>query len=70
MTPRHITKFETVELTGATQGWYVRATLTGHSGGGVGRSYGGGFGSKALAEALGRIEVPEAVRGLEWALGR
>jgi len=26
--------------------------LTGHSGGGVGRSYGGGFGLKALAEAL------------------
>jgi integrase len=32
--------------------------LTGHSGGGVGRSYGGGFGLKALAEALNRIEVP------------
>ena len=41
--------------------------LTGHSGGGVGRSYGGGFGLKALAEALGSIEVPEAVRALTWA---
>jgi integrase len=40
--------------------------LTGHSGGGVGRSYGGGFGLKALAEAVGCMEVPEAVRGLEW----
>jgi len=38
--------------------------LTGHSGGGVGRSYGGGFGLKALAEAIGGIEVPEAVKGL------
>jgi hypothetical protein len=38
--------------------------LTGHAGGGVGRSYGGGFGLKALADALGSIEVPEAVRGL------
>jgi integrase len=41
--------------------------LTGHSGGGVGRSYGGGFGLKALAEAIGRIEMPEAVKGLGWA---
>jgi integrase len=40
--------------------------LTGHSGGGVGRSYGGGFGLKALAEAIGRIEVPEAARGPSW----
>jgi hypothetical protein len=38
--------------------------LTGHTGGGVGRSYGGGFGLKALAEAIGRIDVPEAVRNL------
>ena len=37
--------------------------LTGHSGGGVGRSNGGGFGLKALAEAMERIEVPEAVKG-------
>jgi integrase len=47
--------------------------LTGHSGGGVGRSYGkgrdhsGGFGLTALAEAMSRIETPEAVRGLRWA---
>ena len=41
--------------------------LTGHSGGGVGRSYGGGFGLKALAEAIGRIEVPEAAKGFPWA---
>jgi integrase len=40
--------------------------LTGHSGGGVGRSYGGGFGLKALAAAMGGIEVPEAVRTLTW----
>lgn len=44
--------------------------LTGHSGGGVGRSYGknrdGAFGLKALADALGRIETPEAVAGLHW----
>ena len=40
--------------------------LTGHSGGGVGRSYGGGFGLKALAEAMRRIEVPEAVRDVAW----
>ena len=40
--------------------------LTGHSGGGVGRSYGGGFGVKALAEAMRRIEVPEAVRNIAW----
>jgi len=42
-------------------------TMTGHSGGGVGRGYGGGFGLKALAEAMGSIEVPEAVKGLAWA---
>jgi len=55
----------------------VHDALNGHSGGGgricgggVGRAYGGGFGLKALAEALGRIGVPEAVRGLTWALGR
>jgi hypothetical protein len=40
--------------------------LTGHSGGGVGRSYGGGFGLKALAEAMRGIEVPEAVRDVAW----
>ena len=44
--------------------------LTGHSGGGVGRSYGGGFGLEALAEALGRIEVPDAAKGLSWVSDR
>lgn len=38
--------------------------LTGHTGGGVGRSYGGGYGLRALAEAIGRLEVPEVVRRL------
>jgi integrase len=38
--------------------------LTGHTGGGVGRSYGGGFGLRSLAEAVGRLEVPEVVQGL------
>lgn len=40
--------------------------LTGHAGGGVGRSYGKGFGLKALAEATARIEPPNAVVGLQW----
>jgi hypothetical protein len=40
--------------------------LTGHSGGGVGRSYGGGFGLKAFAEAMKGIEVTEAVRDVAW----
>jgi hypothetical protein len=44
--------------------------FTGHSGGRVGRSYGGGFGLKALAEAMRRVEVAEATSGLFWALGR
>lgn len=44
--------------------------LTGHSGGGVGRSYGGGFGLKALAEAIAKLEAPKIVaikynRGLQ-----
>jgi len=44
----------------------VHDALTGHSGGGVGRAYGGGFDLRALAEAMRRIETPEVVRGLEW----
>ena len=40
--------------------------LTGHSGGGVGRSYGGGFGLKALAEAIAKIPVPSGAEGLVW----
>ncbi len=37
----------------------------GHTGGGIGRKY-GGFGLKVLAEELARIEAPAAVRGLRW----
>lgn len=44
----------------------VHDALTGHSGGGVGRSYGDGFELPVLAAAMGTIETPEAVRGLEW----
>ena len=45
----------------------VHDALTGHSGGGsVGRGYGSGFGLKALAEEMARIEAPEAMRGLIW----
>ena len=36
----------------------VHDALTGHSGGGVGRSYGRGFGLKTLAEAMARIKAP------------
>ncbi len=43
----------------------VHDALTGHTGGGVGRRY-GGFGLKVLAEELARIEAPDAVRGLRW----
>ncbi|WP_246672856.1 MULTISPECIES: site-specific integrase [unclassified Mesorhizobium] len=42
--------------------------LTGHvGGGGVGRGYGGGFGLKALADAMSSIKAPQAVRALtKW----
>lgn len=42
--------------------------LTGHAGsGGVGRGYGGGFGLKALGEAMARIETSSAVKVIpEW----
>jgi hypothetical protein len=40
--------------------------LTGHVGSGVGRSYGGGFGLKALSDAVGSIPVPEGLRLPEW----
>ncbi|MFK5599782.1 DUF6538 domain-containing protein [Methylobacterium sp. HMF5984] len=51
----------------ARLGEEVHDALTGHTGGGgVGRSYGSGFGLKALAEEIARIEAPEAVRGLRW----
>ncbi len=45
----------------------VHDALTGHAGGGVGRSYGKGFGLKTLAEAVARMEAPAAVQGLRWA---
>ncbi len=44
----------------------VHDALTGHAGGGVGRSYGKGFGLKTLAEAIARLEAPAVVRGLRW----
>ncbi|WFU02282.1 site-specific integrase [Rhizobium sp. CB3171] len=42
--------------------------LTGHVGvGGVGRSYGAGFGLRALHDAITKIEAPKAVKALaEW----
>lgn len=40
--------------------------LTGHSGGGVGRSYGRGFGLKALSEAIEQIVEPSALREVRW----
>lgn len=42
--------------------------LTGHAGGGgVGRSYGSGFGLKALGEAMAKIETPTSVKKVaEW----
>ena len=43
--------------------------LTGHAGGGVGRSYGGGFGLKALAEAMAKIPVPSGAQALIWMQG-
>lgn len=43
----------------------VHDALTGHTGGGVGRQY-GGFGLKVLSEELARIEAPDLVRGLRW----
>ena len=45
----------------------VHDALTGHSGGGsVGRGYGSGFGLKALAEEIARVEAPEVVQTLRW----
>ena len=43
--------------------------LTGHSGGGVGRDYGGGFGVKRLAEAMALIPVMPEVKRLRWTAG-
>jgi integrase len=45
----------------------LRNAITGHTGGGgVGRSYGGGFALRTLAEAMGGVGVPEAISGLAW----
>lgn len=43
--------------------------LTGHSGGGVGRSYGGGFGLSALAVAVAQLTPCDVVLGLNWEPG-
>lgn len=40
--------------------------LTGHSGGGVGRSYGKGFSLKPLARAMDDVDPPIALDALEW----
>ncbi|BEV46449.1 site-specific integrase [Afipia carboxidovorans] len=43
--------------------------LTGHSGGGVGRSYGKGFSLKPLARAMDDVDPPIALDALEWRHG-
>ena len=40
--------------------------LTGHSGGGVGRSYGKGFSLKPLAKAIDEVQAPTDLRQLSW----
>lgn len=40
--------------------------LTGHSGGGVGRSYGKGFSLKPLSTAMDKVAVPVNLNGLRW----
>ncbi len=40
--------------------------LTGHSGGGVGRSYGKGFSLKPLAAAMDDVQPPVAVQHVRW----
>lgn len=44
--------------------------LTGHAGGGVGRSYGKGFSINPLAKAMAQIEPPVDLSGLAWRAGR
>lgn len=40
--------------------------LTGHSSGGVGRSYGKGFSLKPLARAMDDVQAPVDLRHLKW----
>jgi integrase len=40
--------------------------LTGHSGGGVGRSYGKGFSLKPLVAAIDKVTAPISLSGLKW----
>jgi hypothetical protein len=40
--------------------------LTGHSSGGVGRSYGKGFSLKPLARAMDDVQAPVDLRRLKW----
>ena len=42
--------------------------ITGHSGGGVGRSYGRGASLKTKKEAIDRITIPKGLEGLAWAI--
>ena len=50
----------------------MQDALTGHLGGGVGRTYGAGFGLRTLAEGIAKIEAPAPVMALRWGpnLGR
>ncbi len=57
---------KTSMLRDAGIGEELHDALTGHSGGGVGRSYGGGFGLKALATAISKIPAPSAAQGPIW----
>jgi len=43
--------------------------LTGHSGGGIGRSYGKGFSLNPLAAAIDMIAPPLQLKGMQWELG-
>lgn len=44
----------------------VHDALTGHVGGGVGRTYGTGVPLKVLAEAVAKIEAPKVAQELRW----
>lgn len=45
----------------------LRNALTGHTGGGVGRAYGGGFDLRTLKDGLASIEAPKPLKALSWA---